>query len=375
MLYIDSVGTNHGLIRCRTEAKMTIRIQLVRTRYPHWGLYSGIHQYIKHLKRDEFAVCEHIVADGDDDFPIQNPSIRSWVHDAVQRRGMPWYKLSDLMAEIILLKARYFHPCNIIHYLDGEHSAQFLPMWSKVLGTARPKIMATYHQPAEVLSTLVREDVLRRLDCVTVVAPEQMSFLSDVLGLDNVHLVLHGVDTHYFRPSASPKEASKFKCLTVGHHQRDFKTLREVAKRLQHHDTIEFHIVSPRTPELRDLPNITVYQGIDDVALLKLYQQCHVLLLPLLRSTANNTILEAIACGLPVVSTYLPSVKVYLPGKEAILIKDNDPQQFVEAIMRLASASTYAQLMAREARKRAEELDWRIVAPRYGAIYSGLVQS
>jgi glycosyltransferase involved in cell wall biosynthesis len=354
---------------------MTIRIQLVRTRYPHWGLYSGIHQYAKHLNRDEFAVYEQIITDGDDDFAIQNQSIRRWVRSAVQKRGMQWYKLSDLMAEIKLVKKCYFQPSHIIHYLDGEHSAQFLPVWSKVFGHARPKIMATYHQPAEVLSALVREDVLRSLDCVTVVAPEQMSFFSDLLGLENVHIVLHGVDAHYFRPSPMPKETGKFKCLTVGHHQRDFETLREVVKRLQHHRTIEFHIVSPRTPELRGLPNVTVYQGIDDVALLKLYQQCHILLLPLLQSTANNTLLEAIACGLPVVSTFLPSVQIYLPGKEAILIKENNPQQFVDAIMRLAAESTYCQLMAGEARKRAEELDWRVVAPRYGAIYSVLAQS
>jgi glycosyltransferase involved in cell wall biosynthesis len=354
---------------------MTTRIQLVRTRYPHWGSYTGIHQYIKYLSRDEFHLDEQIVPDGDDDFPLQNHSIRNWLRVMGQKRGMQWYKLSDLMAEIKLLKKCYVNHSNIIHYLDGEHSAQFLPILSKFLGNARPKIMATYHQPPEVLSAVVRKDVLLGLDCVTVVAPEQIAFFSGFLRLENVHVVLHGVDTQYFRPNPCPTEGRKFKCLTVGHYQRDFKTLGEVAKRLQHHRTIEFHIVSPRTPELGGLPNVTVYQGIDDVALLKLYQQSHILLLPLLRSTANNTILEAIACGLPVVSTFLPSVKVYLPGKEAILIKGNDPQQFVEVIMRLAAESSYRQLMAKEARKRAEELDWRVVAPRYAAIYSVLARN
>ena len=84
-----------------------------------------------------------------------------------------------------------------------------------------------------------------------------------------------------------------------------------------------------------DLPNVTVFSDIDDATLLRLYQQSDILFLPLIQCTANNALLEGIACGLPVVSTFLPSVKTYVPGAEALLIKDNDPRKFVETVLYL----------------------------------------
>jgi glycosyltransferase involved in cell wall biosynthesis len=132
--------------------------------------------------------------------------------------------------------------------------------------------------------------------------------------------------------------------------------------------------VSSQAREVEGLPNVTLYRGIDDDTLLKLYQQSDILFLPLVQSTANNALLEGIACGLPVVSTYLPSVKAYVPGREAILIKDNDPKQFVDAILHLAHNPSDRKIMGQEARKRAEELDWRTIAPQYEGIYSGLTK-
>ena len=192
---------------------------------------------------------------------------------------------------------------------------------------------------------------------------------------EKVRMILHGIDIDFFRPVDVSSEKGKFRCITVGHHLRDFKVLREVAENLRSQAEIEFQIVSSRATELAGLGNVRVYSGIDDIALLEMYQGADALFLPLVQSTANNSLLEAIACGLPVVSTDLPSVKAYLPGKEAILIKNNDPDHFTEAILHLVRNRDDQICMGKEARIRAEELDWRKIAPEYEAIYSGLADS
>jgi glycosyltransferase involved in cell wall biosynthesis len=352
--------------------KMGINVQVVRTRYPHWGAYSGINQFLKYIDQDAYRVDVRLVPDSDDDFPIQSKTVRDWLRDAVQKRGMEWYKLSDLVAEMKAFGECWCKRIHIIHYLDGEHSAQFLPRVPTQLGKVRPKMVATYHQPPEALDSLVDKDVIARLDCVTVVSPEQVSYFRELVAPDKIRLILHGIDVDYFRPGNTLKGEGKFKCITVGHYLRDFKAVREVAEGLSNHRDIEFQIVSSQATELQDLPNVTVYSGIDDADLLCLYQQSDVLFLPLVQSTANNSLLEGIACGLPVVSTCLPSVKAYLPGKEAILVKDNEPRQLTEAILYLLHDPSDRRNMGREARKRAEELDWRNIAPHYEAIYSEL---
>lgn len=351
----------------------TMNIHLIRTRYPHWGAYSGINQFLRYIDRHNYHVEVRLVSDSDEDFPIQNGRVRDRLRDAVQKRGMQWYKLSDLTAEIKTFQGCWSKKIDVIHYLDGEHSAQFLPGLPKQLRRVLPRMVATYHQPPEVLDSLIIKDVISQLDCITVVAPEQVSFFRQHLGPDKVRLILHGIDIDYFRPGdISNKENGKFKCITVGHYLRDFKAVREVAEMLRSYQDIEFHVVSSRATEVESLPNVTVHSGIADARLLQLYQQADILFLPLLQSTANNSLLEGIACGLPVVSTFLLSVKAYLPGEEAILIEHNDPEQLADAILHLLHDPEKRKKMGREARKRAEELDWRNIVPQYETIYSEL---
>jgi len=357
---------------------MTVNIHLIRTQRPHWGAYSGINQFLKYVNHDRYKIDVYIASDNDEDFPIQNKLVRRFLRYMVQRNGMQYYKLSDLSAEIKAFRKCWRENVDIVHYVDGEHSAQYLPWICKLPLRIRPKIVATFHQTPEFLDLLTNRSVISRLDYITVVSPQQVPYFSELLPSDRIRLILHGIDTDYFKPGNSPKEANKFKCVTVGHWRRDFKTVREVAEKLATYKDIEFHIVTskrtgPRLTGLEDLTNVKLYRdNIDDAELLKQYQEADILFLPLLESTANNAILEGIACGLPVVSTYLPSVKAYLPGKEAILIKDNDPQQFVDAILHLAHNREYRKIMGQEARKRAEELDWRNIAPQYEAVYSKL---
>ena len=180
--------------------------------------------------------------------------------------------------------------------------------------------------------------------------------------------------TDYFKPAMRPREDQKVRCVTVGHNYRDYKAMRQVAEKLSGERGIEFSVVSPRPTSMEGLPNVTVYKGINDEQLLHLYQQADILFIPLTKATANLALLEGIACGLPVLSTSLPSVKAYLPGKEAILVGDNDPQEFLDAILYLVKNPAVRLAMASAARKRAEELDWRNIAPQYEAIYSQLAQ-
>jgi len=188
-------------------------------------------------------------------------------------------------------------------------------------------------------------------------------------------LILHGIDTTYFKPLRRPSQDDTVRCITVGHNYRDYKMVRQVAEQLKGDRRIEFIAVSPRPTGLEGLPNVSIYKGVTDDRLLQLYQQADILFMPLTKATANNALLEGIACGLPVLSTALPSVKAYLPGPEAILIDKNDSQSFSDAILHLVAHPSLRQRMAIAARKRAEELDWSNIAPQYEAIYAQLVHT
>jgi glycosyltransferase involved in cell wall biosynthesis len=123
---------------------------------------------------------------------------------------------------------------------------------------------------------------------------------------------------------------------------------------------------------VEDLPNVSVYKGIDDERLLELYQHADVLFLAVDKGDRQQCALGRHGMRMPVLSTQLPSVKAYASGGEAILVEDNNIEQFVDAILHLADNPLTVRSMAVEARKRAEELDWRNITPQYEAIYSEL---
>jgi glycosyltransferase involved in cell wall biosynthesis len=346
------------------------RLHVIRTGYPHWGGHSGIHQFLRFLDPERFRIEERIATDGDGDFPVRSPAFRRGL-SSLMGDGMPWYKLSDLDAEMRALARCWRGRIDVVHFLDGEHSARFLPG----LRPRRAGVVATFHQPPDLLAGLLSERALRRLDRVTVVSPDQAGWFAERLGADRVTVVLHGIDTDFFRPAAGDvgreRRDGVFRCITVGHYLRDFVAIRGVAERLAG-EAVEFHVVTDRETGLEDLPNVRRHSKVDDERLLALYQGADALLLPVHQSTANNALLEGIACGLPVISTRLQSIAAYLPGGEAILVAGNDPDELTDAVRSLQEDAGAAREMGRQARRRAEELSWRNLAPRYAEIYAGV---
>ncbi len=332
-----------------------------------------MHQFLRYLPADRYRIDEALVNDGDTDFPIGKPWIRTPLRRLVQRRGMAWYQLSDLAAEarVTVLAAR--GRLDLLHYLDGEHSAQYFPRITRAISLGRARVVASFHQPADLLPSLVRREVVSRLDAVTLVSPAQRPFFDELLPPERIAVILHGIDTDFFRPPRKPAGDEVFRCITVGHYLRDYAAIGRVAEQVSSDRSIRFVVVSARTTGLEHMANVEHHRGVSDDALVTLYQSAHTLLLPVTGSTANNALLEGIGCGLPVVSTDLPSVRTYLPGDEAILLERNDPDLLAGAIRRLQEDAGDRDRRARLARQRAEQLDWSRIAPQFHQLYQRVV--
>lgn len=350
---------------------------MLRTRYPHWGRHSGISQVLSHLDHSALEWTDHPVSDGDADFPIRNALVRAPLRRLVKRRGMPWYGLSDLWAELYAFRQARRGECDVVHYFDPEHSAQYLPTLLARTGRTQTRIVGTFHQPPEELPGLVRRDVVGRLDHAVLVSPEQGRFFEGLLPPDRVSIIPHGIDVDFFRPgepSQPSPDRDALECLCVGHYLRDFAVLGAVARRLEGDPRLRFRVISAQPTGLEHLANVSVESGLDDSALLAAYQRADLLFLPLRACTANNALLEGAACGLPVVSSDHASTRFYLPGEEAVLIRDNDADGFTQAILDLCENPRRRAEMSVAARRRAEELSWSRIAPRYQELYVDLAR-
>jgi glycosyltransferase involved in cell wall biosynthesis len=341
-----------------------VNVHLIRTIWAHWSAHSGVNQFVKYVDPARFAVREQLVVDGFRNNHYINEKARA----VFRRSGVEWYKLYDFLAEARALPRLLTGRTDVLHYLDADHTAFLLPH-AKRLGATRARMVASYHQPPDILRTIAPRHVVTCFDRIVVVSPEQAEYFSGIVDAARVRLIMHGIDTEYFRPSPGPRRPGPFRCLTVGFWLRDFQAISQVADRLSGRRDIEFHVVAPETGDLQARPNLTIHRGIPDDELRRQYQEADILFLPLLKATANNVLLEGLATGLPIVTTGLPSVKTYLDGAEAALVEENDAALLADTVLGLIDDTDRRARMSRSSRARAEQLDWRQIAKQYEDVY------
>ncbi len=356
---------------------MPIRVHIIRTHYPHWSRHSGINQFIGRIDPARFAVTEDVVPTGQERLMHLPGFVRRRLRGLCGQRGMPVYSLNDLHAECRVIRQIRNGDIDVLHYLDGEHSMQFIPTLRHHIGARcrAVSVVATFHQPPDALASLINTDIVRRADRVTVLAPSQQAYFAAVMPEDRIVQILHGVDTEHFRPGAADvPDNGQFRCLTVGYCWRDYDAVFAVAERLRDQTNFVFDIVNRDVKVPDRLPNVRHHKNLDDDGLLTLYQTSQALLLPLKQATANNVILEAMACGLPIISTDLTALRAYAPGEEATLVSDNDIAQLADAVIALYAEPDHRQRMAAAARTRAEQLSWDTITGKFENLYSDLNQ-
>jgi glycosyltransferase involved in cell wall biosynthesis len=350
--------------------KTSIRIRFEHTRYPHWGGHSGYIQFVRELDPLRYQTTLNGVGADDNELPRWLEPAKPILERFIRHGRMPWYRLNDLKAELHACSGCLLNRYDIVHFLDGEHSGQFLPRLIRLSRFSKVRTVASFHQPAEIAREVINGSLLKWFDQIVLVSPCQVPFFRQYVPADKLHVILHGVDTDFFHPANRNAVTDNIHCITVGHWMRDWNVFKAVALQLRE---FTFHVVTTSIKEIPDLPNIRVYSGVDDGTLATLYKSADILFLPLVQCTANNALLEGIACGLPAVVTDLESVRAYLPNSEGIFVGSDCVNAFVEALQRLGRDVGLRYRMGARARMRAEELAWRRIVHEYEALYSKMM--
>ncbi len=298
-----------------------------------------------------------------------------WVNGATRRVMMPltgveWYGAAGLMAEIrAAARGRWYAAKGhrvVVHVMYGEDL-----YWSVARSSGpQVRVVATFHQPPSRFRSLVRRPHnLRHLDAVIALDPSN-AFELERVHPGRVHTLALGVDDEYWRPGP---ERTGDRVLFVGNHLRDFDVLREVIVGLRDR-AIAFDLVVPasRAASVRDLPRTEVHSGISDGALRCLYQNASVLLLPLTGGSANNAVLQALACGTPIVATDLPGVRSYIPDAAGLFAPAGDADAHRRAVLRLLDDPALLTAAGAAARAQGTKFSWRSVAERHRALYNSL---
>jgi len=344
------------------------KINLITTRMPNHARHSGYDRLIDYIDAQQIISLE--------DWTFFSRALAKLFKSQIKQSDLQWYHRDNFISEFKAAKRWIAGKHQVFHFLYGENSYRYLGNLKSL--NRKNSIIGTYHTPPDRFKEVVRTDKhLYQLDAIITMSRMQNDFFSKYVGQDRTFFIPHGIDVDYFKPAEKVEEKEgPIKCLFVGSHLRDIDTLVDASLLLAQWGE-KCEIVAVTSPEnkakIEKSNNITLRTGINDEELLQLYQQSDLLLFPLLAATANNSLLEAMACGLPIVSTDLEGVRDYVNEEAAILVKRKDAKALADAVVQLSEDTKLRVSMGLASREQAMKLSWQSVAKQIHDIYK-LVQ-
>lgn len=261
---------------------------------------------------------------------------------------------------------------NVVHFLNGERDIRHLGFFKRSFPNTR--FCASFHKPPEILKqTIPNPAALQKLDAAIAVGINQVDFLKDWLQIDDIAYIPHGVDTQFFVPDIYNKKRNTL--LFVGQHLRDFETFNKTVPTLAEKvKDLKVNVVIHPAYKDKILPHscVNILTGVKDEQLRLLYQEASLLYLPMLDSTACNSLLEAMACGLPIITSKVGGNEIYLKDTSNVLCESGNVGKFIDETVALLQVESRLEAIGKTSRKKALELEWSNIAKDVQGFYKKL---
>lgn len=342
-----------------------MKILALRERIPWFGAHSGYEQLTRHL------------AGGLKAWTInpRNGRIARYLGSAYARANGRTGRGADSLSELEFRLCHRFRQPDASHILYVENHFSLLSSWAKI-----PRdVIGTVHLPASAWSA-EQCQLLGRMNHVIALYQRDLQFFEKHVGKGRVKFILHGVDTEFFKPDAS-KRSGPPRILYSGVYLRNEAMLVRMVRRLAGQGRqIHFDLLVPQhrrnSPALWPLlghPLVSWHGGLSDNQLRALYQNAHLLLLPMNDSGANTAVVEALASGLPVATTDVGGIRDYGGGSVFPVVANNDDDAMISLVEQYLSKTAWREQTAKNCRAFAEtNLAWPLIAQRHLKIYQGL---
>jgi len=301
---------------------------------------------------------------------------KSWTLSHLLRRagiayyGSAWNALVPVWDELKMARAMSAAGPRIVHFLYGDFAT---PRSRRLFRRKQDRLIGTFHasqrkQPSVLLPRLD----LRVYDFLTVVSETEIPFLvSRGFPAERIRTIPLGVDTDFFRPDPAWKPfAGSIRAILVGSTERDHAFAAEVMRRLPA-GCVTLSVATSREQQAhyRNVPGVSILPWLSDEELVKAYQQAELLFMPMLDCTANDAILEAMACGTPVMANRVGGIPEYVDASSAFTFESKNADEWAEVLQSLMKQRERLAAMRSDVRRWAERFGWNVLAGRYYALY------
>ncbi len=191
-----------------------------------------------------------------------------------------------------------------------------------------------------------------------------------------IEVIYNGIDSKEFTPGRK----KDFNVLFVGRliERKGLIFLLEAFKNvLQKHSNIKLTIVGsgPQESELKKFckqnnisKNVNFTGMVEHKNIHKIYSQSSVFVLPSIEEALANVTQEALASGLPVITTKTGAAE--LIHNNGFIVEKQNSKQIEKALLKYIENSALLQRHSNNSRKLAEKMSWQNVSKKYLQVYS-----
>lgn len=274
-----------------------------------------------------------------------------------------------------LIHAFFGVPCGLIAMLLGK------PYLVSLRGSDVPFFNPRFYWPDKLIFQYLSRKIWGRARFVIANSQGLKKMALKISPKQKINIVYNGVDNNFYKPFKHIKKenlilfvgrliqrkGAEYLIEAFGQIAQDFPNYRlwlvgdgpdkskliKLGKKYHFGDKIKFIKVKNKKE------------------LVKIYNKAKIYILPSLNEGMANTVLEAMACGLPIIQTDTGGSEE-LVKKNGIIIKKKNPEEIVKALEICLKKEKLMLQMGRESRKIAQFFSWKKSAQAYLNFYQSL---
>jgi glycosyltransferase involved in cell wall biosynthesis len=260
-------------------------------------------------------------------------------------------------------------------------TAKRLPYIISLRGSDVPGANARLKLDYKILGPLVFKPIWQKASALVACSEGLQARALQFLPSAQIQVIPNGVDLERFHPAEVGKDPDELRMLTVGRLSvtKRLPLLLEMVEVL-HHQGSKTHLTIVgggaleselrRQLDERSLGDAVTLMGRREGSEMpEIYRHHDLFVSASMQEGMSNAMLEAMASGLPIVTTRCEGVDELI-GENGLVVKDSRPEALAATVRRLADDPALRQAMSVAARRKAESFGWDKVADAYLQLYA-----
>jgi glycosyltransferase involved in cell wall biosynthesis len=303
----------------------------------------------------------------------------------IRRPGTGLIQLPRRRQTVGIVKEFVWGRHDILFYVKPSPAARFYLAWRKKWFDRRPVIGTVESQSDLRNEPTINSDQVRlwertvlRSDFLFSNSSSVQASLQKEYGLAS-EVIPTGVDTKFFAPASEAPRGGRVRVLFVGA-LRPFKGAQLLIRAASLYPAVDFVIVGEgfMAAELeadakeKRLTNVTFLRGLKPSALRDEYQRADIFLFPSRWEGSPKVILEAAACGLPVIARRDYQPETATDGHTGFLGASDD--ELLDSLKDLIANQELRRQMGGAGRALSMRFDWDIIARQWEEVFLRLAR-